>query len=524
MTQPLLTMRAIRKQFGSVVALDNVDLTVQPGEILGLLGGNGAGKTTLMNVLFGLYQADSGTIAVDGQPVTIGSPKAALAHGIGMVHQHFLQVNDFTVLENVVLGSSLRNWPRMQLAPAHARVAALIARFGLAVDPAAPLASLPMGVRQRVEILKALYRNVRLLILDEPTTMLTPQEVDSLFQSLREMVAAGLSVIFITHKLREVRSVCDRITVLRNGKSVLTVDRARAGEAALVQGMVGDALAIESSLLFAEPGTAVLPPAPDARPVLQVAQLTTTADDGQAPLAGCTFTLRAGEILGIAGVAGNGQRALAEALLGIRPHQGTVTIAGTSVQAGATATLLKNGVAYIPEERLEDGFLPKATVAQNLILGLQRRPPYSAGHFLRWRHIMRTAWGQINEFNIKTPGPTAVGANLSGGNIQRVLLARAFAQPLQLLIAHNPTQGLDLPSIEFVYQRLLAEKAKGMATLLLSENLDELFLLCNRIAVLYRGAITAILERPQFDAYTLGQYMSGAQGGSQVDTEGQVHA
>jgi simple sugar transport system ATP-binding protein len=508
----LLQMRGIHKRFGLVTALDNVDLTVQPGEILGLLGGNGAGKTTLMNVLFGLYKADAGAITVQGQSAAIRGPKDALTHGIGMVHQHFLQVNDFTVLENIVLGSPLRNWPRLQLATARQRVQALAQRFGLAVDPDAPLADLSMGVRQRVEILKALYRDARLLILDEPTTMLTPQEVDTLFQSLRLMVAQGVSVIFITHKLREVLAVCDRITVLRNGRSVLTLARETATDSALVQAMVGDALDVEASLVFT--GERRGPPRQvvgDAAPLL-VATGVTITDDLQLPaITDCSFAIGAGEILGLAGVAGNGQRELAEGLLGIRPLvQGQVTLGGQPVRFGQTAHLLANGVAYIPEARMADGFLPRASVAHNLILGQHRQPPHSNGPWLNWRQIVARARQQIGEFNIKTPGPHAVGANLSGGNIQRVLLARAFARPLKLLVAHNPTQGLDLPSIEFVYQKILAQRATGMATLLISENLDELFLLCDRLAVLYRGRIMGILDRDHFDAYTVGSLMSGA--------------
>jgi ABC-type uncharacterized transport system ATPase subunit len=373
-----------------------------------------------------------------------------------------------------------------------------------------------------VEILKALYRDVRLLILDEPTTMLTPQEVDTLFQSLRLMVAQGVSVIFITHKLREVLAVCDRITVLRNGRSVLTLARETATDSALVQAMVGDALDVEASLVFT--GERRGPPRPvvgDAAPLL-VATGVTISDDLQLPaITDCSFAIGVGEILGLAGVAGNGQRELAEGLLGIRPLvQGQVTLSGQPVRFGQTAHLLANGVAYIPEARMADGFLPRASVAHNLILGQHRQPPHSNGRWLNWRQIVARARQQIGEFNIKTPGPHAIGANLSGGNIQRVLLARAFARPLKLLVAHNPTQGLDLPSIEFVYQKILAQRATGMATLLISENLDELFLLCDRLAVLYRGRIMGILDRDHFDAYTVGGLMSGAHSPGQQQEAG----
>jgi simple sugar transport system ATP-binding protein len=346
--------------------------------------------------------------------------------------------------------------------------------------------------------------------------------VDTLFQSLRLMVAQGVSVIFITHKLREVLAVCDRITVLRNGRSVLTLARETATDSALVQAMVGDALDVEASLVFT--GERRGPPRPvvgDAAPLL-VATGVTISDDLQLPaITNCSFAIGVGEILGLAGVAGNGQRELAEGLLGIRPLvQGQVTLAGQPVRLGQTAHLLANGVAYIPEARMADGFLPRASVAHNLILGQHRQPPHSNGRWLNWRQIVARARQQIGEFNIKTPGPHAIGANLSGGNIQRVLLARAFARPLKLLVAHNPTQGLDLPSIEFVYQKILAQRATGMATLLISENLDELFLLCDRLAVLYRGRIMGILDRDHFDAYTVGSLMSGAHSPGQQQEAG----
>ncbi|MCB0071509.1 MAG: ABC transporter ATP-binding protein [Caldilineaceae bacterium] len=516
-TPPRLTMRGVRKTFGPVVALDNVDLTVARGEVLGLLGGNGAGKTTLMNVLFGLYKADAGSIELDGRPLAIPSPRAAIDHGIGMVHQHFLQVNDFTVLENIVLGADLPNRPTMRTGEAEARLRALSQQFGLDVDPHAPLGDLPMGVRQRVEILKALYRGVDVLILDEPTTMLTPQEVDRLFASLRGMVDTGMSVIFITHKLPEVLAACGRITVLRNGRTALTIDRAAATEEALVRAMVGTSLDVESSLLFTPEAFGDVLTATGDDVMLRVAGVT--ADDGGTPaLHGCTFDLHEGEILGIAGVAGNGQRQLAEAILAIRPTTGgTIMFDGMDVGAMSTRRLLAHGLAYIPEDRWADGFLPKATVAQNLILGQQRTAQYTKGRFLDWRAIVQRTGRLIDEFNIKTEGPEANAGALSGGNIQRLMLARAFSRPVRLLVAHNPTQGLDIPSIEFIFTRILARKAEGMATLLISENLDELFLLCNRIAVLYAGRIIDVLTRDQYDKYLLGRLMSGAQATESAD-------
>ncbi len=509
MPDDLLLMRGIRKAFGPVVALDGVDLRIQRGEIHGLLGGNGAGKTTLMNVLFGLYRADAGEIHVRGRPVQVRSPREAMALGVGMVHQQFLQVPTFTVAENIILGTRLRNLPALDLAGPRQRIRQLAEQFGLALDPDARLEGLPMGVRQRVEIVKALYRGVELLILDEPTTMLTPQQVDALFGSLRAMVQAGLSVIFITHKLREVLAVADRITVLRNGRSLATVDRAAASEQGLLKAMVGQEVDIAGSVLFARAeheadlahvGEAVR---------LQVDGLTAADPAGSPALDDWSLSLRQGEVVGVAGVAGNGQHALAEALMAIRPRRGRVLLDGADVTALPTRDLLARGLAYVPENRWDDGSLARASVAHNLILGAHRRRPFSDGRFLDWRAIRERATALIAEFNIQTRGPEAVAGDLSGGNLQRVMLARAFSQDPKLLILHNPTQGLDIPSTEFVYRQLLQRKRSGQATLLISENLDELFLLSNRLAVIYRGRLAGVLERGQFDPYAVGRLMSG---------------
>ncbi len=505
-------MQDVRKRFGPVIALEGVNLSLRPGEIRGLLGGNGAGKTTLMNVLYGLYKGDSGRILVDGQPVVINSPKDAINSGIGMVHQQFLQVNRFTVTENIVLGTKLKNRPALSLHEEKEHILDLSRQFGLPVDPEAVIQDLPMGVRQRVEILKALYRGVKILVLDEPTTNLTPQEVDDLFDSLRKMVQEGLSIIFITHKLREVLELCETVTVLRHGRDVLTVAREEASEETFVKSMVGEDMMIEGSLVFSgeSQSTSGLE---TGRPILQLNNVSV----GQGPVPGlnaCSFTLHAGEILGVAGVAGNGQIELVESILGLRPKvSGQVEIKGIEGAELDTNALFKAGVAYIPEDRWLDGFLPSANVAQNLILGLQRQPPYSDGRLLNWRVIDERARSLIDEFNIMTQGPDELAGNLSGGNIQRLMLARAFSRPIRLLIAHNPTRGLDIPSIEFVYGRLLEQQKKGMATLLISENMDELFLLSNRIVALCNGEIMGFLEPEQFDRYRLGRMMSGVRSG-----------
>ncbi len=509
-----LEMKGIRKAFGNVVALDDVHLQISEREIHGLLGGNGAGKTTLMNVLFGLYKPDAGTIQYAGQPLAIQSPRDAINQGIGMVHQHFLQVNNFTVTENIVLGTRAKGGFGLDLAEAAKEITALSQKFGLEVDPGAIVEELPMGTRQRVEILKALYRGAKILILDEPTTSLTPQEVDSLFASLRVMVKEGLSVIFITHKLREVLSVCDRISVLHQGRNALTLDRENAAEEAFIKAMVGDELDIEESVIFSKAGLEPRIAQVGSKPVLQVRDVSAVNEAGIPVLEGCSLKIVEGEILGIAGVAGNGQRELAEAILGIRPiTAGAVSIDGSDVSGSSTGELLSTSTSYVPEDRLADGFLPTAKVSHNLILGQHRKPPYSNGRFLNLKAIAGSSQKLIDSFNIKAQGPDDVGANLSGGNIQRVMLARAFAQPRKLMIVHNPTQGLDIPSTEAIYSLLLDRKQEGMATLLISEDIDELFLLCNRIAVIFSGRLVGVLSRDKFDKYALGGMMSGVNAG-----------
>jgi len=510
MTETILQMKGVRKTFGSVVALDDVNLELNTKEIHGFLGGNGAGKTTLMNVLYGLYKPNAGEIYLHDQKVNIQSPKDAISLGIGMVHQHFLQVEDFSVTQNIVLGTELKNRPTLTLEKEEARIAELSKRFGLVVDPRALIKDIPMGIRQRVEILKALYRGVEILILDEPTTNLTPQEVDDLFKSLRKMVEQGMSVVFITHKLREVMSVCDRISVLRNGKNAVTLERANATEELLVKEMVGEGLNVEKSLIFSETGLSQEALAIGEKPVVQVSSLQTKDAAGMPLLKNCSFEIFEKEILGVAGVAGNGQKELAESMLAIEPPaDGQIFIDNINATQTETRTLLQQGVTYIPEDRMYDGFLPKATVAHNLILGYHRQSPYSKNGVLNWPTIFRNAYQQIVEFNIKTPGPAETAANLSGGNIQRMMLARAFSRPARFVVAHNPTRGLDIRSMEFVYTKLLEQKENGAATLLLSEDLDELMLICNRIAVIFQGEIMGILNRDQFDKYQIGRMMSG---------------
>jgi simple sugar transport system ATP-binding protein len=502
-------MEGIRKVFGSVVALDDVSLQLRSKEIHGLLGGNGAGKTTLMNVLFGLYKANAGEIKLHGENVSIQSPKDAITYKIGMVHQHYLQVDSYTVTENIVLGTKIKSWPKLDLAEQAEQISELSQRFGLKVNPNAMISDLPVGVRQKAEILKALFRGVEVLILDEPTTNLTPQEVDDLFKSLRVMVDDGLGIVFITHKLREVLSICDRITVLRDGKHVLTEERDQVTEKSLVSAMVGEGLNVEESIVFSSVSTTDEPQA-SGEIFLDVNDLHSVGEDGIEILKGCTFQIREKEILGIAGVAGNGQQALAECLMAVRPiTKGTVMVNKMNLAETTTRALLEGGVAYIPQDRLLDGYLPTASVAHNLILGYHRSEHYNKKGFLDWKSIFQGSNKQIAEYNIMTPSAGEAAANLSGGNIQRVMLARAFSHISKLLIAHNPTRGLDIHSMDFVYNKILERKEAGAATLLISEDLDELFRLCDRIATIFNGEIVGILERSEFDKYEIGRMMSG---------------
>ena len=504
----ILQMRGIDKSFDKVVALDKVDFDLGKNEILGLLGGNGAGKTTLMNVLYGLYKMDAGEIFLGDKPITILSPKDAIQHGIGMVHQHFLQINNYSVLENIILGTKVARPMTVNYDKEEVAIKELCKRFGLEIDLSARIETLPMGTRQKVEILKALYRGVNILILDEPTTNLIPQEVDSLFQTLKVMVKEGLSIVFITHKLREVLSICDRITVLREGKNVISLNRKDASDSTLVRAMVGEGMDLEKSIIFSKQEDKST--AETSAVVLEFQDVHIISPDKIILLEDITFKLHAGEILGVAGVAGNGQRELAEVAMGVQPAStGTIRLLGEEITALPTKKRIADGFVYIPEDRLADGFLNKVSVAHNLILGYHSLEPYSRKGIINWKNVFDSSRKMITEYNIKTTGPDEVGGNLSGGNIQRVMIARAFSQPSKVMIAHNPTRGLDIPSMDFVYKKLFESSAKGTATLLLSEDLDELLLICDRIAVMYRGKIVGVLPREKFEKYEIGRLMSG---------------
>jgi general nucleoside transport system ATP-binding protein len=476
-----LELQRITKRFGSLIANDAIDLVVEGGEIHALLGENGAGKSTLMNVLYGLYQPDGGQILLDGAPQRFAGPGDALAAGIGMVHQHFMLVPVFTVAENVMLGHEWTAGPfgRLDRRSARTRVRELSERYGLDVDPDALVADLPVGVQQRVEILKALLGEAKVLILDEPTAVLTPQEIDDLIRVMNELRSAGTSIVFITHKLREVRAIADRITVIRRGK-VVGAAEPTASEAELAAMMVGRDVSLVVDKAPAEPGAVAL----------EVRDLTVADDRGQVSVDGITFSVAAGEIVALAGVQGNGQEELVESLLGLRiPQAGAIVIEGTDIAGSSISEVLERGVGFVPEDRQHDGIVGGFTVAENLVLDLYDRPEFSRGLSLRLDRIAENARARIDEFDIRTPSAELPAATLSGGNQQKLVIAREMSRPLRVFIASQPTRGVDVGAQEFIHRRIVAERDNGTAVVLVSTELDEVLGLADRILVMYRGKI-----------------------------------
>ncbi len=501
-----LELRGITKLFPGVVANQGIDLTVEAGEIHALLGENGAGKSTLMNVLYGLYQPDEGEILVDGKVVTFHDPGDAIAAGIGMVHQHFMLVPVFTVTENVMLGvESTRGVVQvLDRATARKRIVEVSERHGLHVDPDAMVEDLPVGVRQRVEIIKTLYRQSDILILDEPTAVLTPQEDEELFGIMRSLAKAGTSIIFITHKLNEVLEVADRITVLRRGQVVGTTRPGETTESALAEMMVGRPVQLQVDKTPAAPGDVVL----------EVKGLTVRDDRDQIAVRDLDLTVHAGEIVAIAGVQGNGQSELVEALTGLRPAvTGTMVLKGKAIEPHPRAVFLE-GVAHVPEDRLEEGLVPGFTVAENLVLNLYYLEPWSKGLRLDRDAIVETATAEVAAYDVRTPTVHNDVANLSGGNQQKVIVAREFSRALQLLVAAQPTRGLDVGSIEYIHRRIIAKRDEGTAVIVVSTELDEVLALADRIAVMYQGRIVAILDPLEATPERLGLLMGGAAAGT----------
>ena len=482
----------ISKRYGTVLALDGVSLTLRLGQIHGILGENGAGKSTLLNILFGAVQPDRGRIERDGRPLRLTSPRLAIAAGIGLVHQHFHLVDSFTVRENVLLGERTPDRPRLDR---------LAARLGLWEVLDVAVGGLPVGVRQRVEILKALYRQATLLLLDEPTAVLTPPEVETLFDLLRELRAAGAGVVFITHKLREALELCDTITVLRQGRVVAEYPASQVTADVLAAAMVGEHLA---SAALGHSATA--PPAETVR--LRVENLTVPADGSRTALHRISFEVREGEIFGIAGVDGNGQTELAEALVGLRPMQGNLWLDGRPLPAGRRARLAA-GLRYIPPDRRQAGLALELSVAENVILGDELAPDWRRWGVLLDRAALRQYAGTlIRDFDIRTPHADAPAAALSGGNQQKLLVARELAPRPRVLVAVNPTWGVDVASVATIHRALRGACRQGLGLVLMSNELDEIQALCQRFAVLYRGRLSTSLtfDIPPAD---LGRLMAG---------------
>ena len=513
-----LELRGITKRFGLLAANDRISLSVAPGQVHALLGENGAGKTTLMNVLYGLTQPDEGEILVDGKPAKFGSPRDAIAAGIGMVHQHFMLVPVFTVAENVTLGiEEAGRAGLLDRRKARRDVADLSHRYGLDVNPDALVEELPVGIQQRVEIVKALVRQAKVLILDEPTAVLTPAETEELFRIIRQLQAGGTSVIFISHKLKEVQAIADTITVLRRGQ-VVGARTPPVTEDDLAALMVGRNVQLRVSKDSAKPGEVVL----------DVAGLTVADDAGGLPVDGLSFQVRAGEILGVAGVQGNGQTELCEALMGLRPVAGgTISVEGHDLTRASPRARLQAGIAYVPEDRNEDGLVGSFSVAENLILDMYDRAPYSSGINLNLPSIRANAAARIEEFDIRTGSAATAAGTLSGGNQQKVILAREVGREHKVLIASQPTRGLDVGSIEFVHKRIIRQRDRGVAVVIVSSELDEIYALADRIAVMYEGKITGFRD-PDVPAAELGRLMAGGADstgvpGAVMDAEGVLH-
>ncbi|HEY2555964.1 MAG TPA: ABC transporter ATP-binding protein [Diaminobutyricibacter sp.] len=479
-----LELRGITKRFGALVANDHIDLTVEPGEIHCLLGENGAGKSTLMNVLYGLYQAEEGDILLDDEVQHFNGPGDAMKAGIGMVHQHFMLIPVFTVAENVMLGHETTKFGgRLDLPAARRRVQEISARFGFHVDPDALIEDLPVGVQQRVEIIKALSRDAKVLVFDEPTAVLTPQETDELMEIMRQLKAQGTAIVFITHKLREVREVADRITVIRLGKVVGEVSPT-ATNTEMASMMVGRAVELTVHKEPATPGD----------PALVVTDLSVIDPIGQLVVNKVSFEVRAGEILAIAGVQGNGQTELTEALLGLQPRvTGRIELDGKPITGLSVRRVLDTGVGFVPEDRNEDGLIGEFTIAENLMLDRSTSEPFVKGGTLQLGYRAEFAEQKVQEFDVRAQGIDTKVGRLSGGNQQKVVLARELSRDLRLFVAAQPTRGLDVGSIEFVHKRIVATRDAGLPVVVVSTELDEVAALADRIAVMYRGGIVGIV-------------------------------
>ncbi len=492
-------LRGITKTFGALVANDHIDLKVNDGQIHAILGENGAGKSTLMNILYGLISPDSGEIFVDGKPVTIHEPSDALNAGIGMVHQHFMLIPVFTVAENIVLGHEKIKGPgTLDLDDARTAIIDIAKRFHFEIDPDAVVETLPVGVQQRVEIIRALIYNAKVIILDEPSAVLTPQETDELLRVMKELREQGKAIIFITHKLREVQEAADEITIIRRGK-VVGQAKPSASQEELASLMVGRPVDLEVNKKKFQPG----------KEILSISNLKVSDATGRALVSDITLTIREGEVLAIAGVQGNGQTEFARAIMNLEEFvSGSISLEGHELVGKTVRDSLHTGIAYVPESRELDGLISSFTIAENLILDVFDIAPNAKGPMLDLGYISSNAEKQVKEFDVRIQSVTDPVSSLSGGNKQKVVLARELSRPVRLLVAAQPTRGLDVGSIEFVHERILAERDAGRAVLLFSTELDEVMALADRIAVMYKGSIIDIVS-PDVSRSELGLLMAG---------------
>ena len=497
-----LELKGITKRFPGVIANDSVDLTVTPGEVVALLGENGAGKSTLMNVLYGLYSADEGEILINGEPLTLGSPAESIDAGIGMVHQHFMLVPVFTVAENVILGIEPTNSVGgIRRRTAEKSVRELSQHYGFDLDPTAIVEDLPIGVQQRVEIVKVLARDARYLVFDEPTAVLTPQEVDDLFDIIRQLKEAGNGIVFISHKLKEALTIADRIVVMRQGKTVAEVDPSETTEQDLATLMVGRPVEL---VVHKEPPTV-------GDVVIEVTGLQVMDDRNQTAVDGVDFSIRAGEIVGIAGVQGNGQTELVEAITGLRPAlAGRVELKGEDVTTDTPRQMHRNDVAHVPEDRQRSGLVLSFTVTENVVLDSYYHPPFSRGIAMDWGAARDEAVRLVEQYDVRTPGVDVELKGLSGGNQQKVIVAREFSRDVDLVVASQPTRGIDVGSIEYIHSRIVEERDRGAAVLIVSSELDEVMALSDRLLVMFDGKIVAELDPTKVTNAEVGLHMLGS--------------
>jgi len=497
---PVLEVRGLTKRFPGVIANDKIDLALYKGEVLGLLGENGAGKSTLMNIIYGLYGPDEGEILIGGQPVTIHNPNDAIRRGIGMVHQHFQLVPVLTVTENIMLGSESVIGPFLNRRAAQVRIREIAEQYGLDMDPNALVQDLPVGVQQRVEIIKALYRQADILILDEPTAVLTPQEAVGFFGIMRTLIARGVSIIFISHKLKEIREICDRVQVLRGGRVVGGANPKEVTEQQLASLMVGREVILQVDKRPAQPGAAVL----------HVRDLVVKDDRDLRAVDHVTLEVRAGEILGIAGVQGNGQTELVEAITGLRkPVSGSIRIDGHDLTGATPRVVTEAGVAHVPEDRQKNGMVANFPITDNIRLQTYYRQPFASGVISNEQAIAAKTQELVKLFDVRTPGIGINIGKLSGGNQQKAIVAREFSRSSKLLIAAQPTRGLDVGSIEFIHSEIIRMRDKGTGVLVVSAELDEILSLCDRVAVMFAGRIMAVLPIAQADRNKIGLLMAG---------------